>query len=69
MNAHEALERLAAMMTTVQATTLCAWCGQPFTDAEWDARHTDEDGEDVHDRCCQQCIDHLAASGDDEAQR
>lgn len=56
------------MMTTVQATTCCAWCGQPFTDAEWDARHADENGDDVHDRCCRQCIDQLAATGDDEAQ-
>lgn len=54
-------------MTNVQATTLCAWCGQPFTDAEWDARHPDEAGEDVHDRCCRQCIDN-PAEPDDEAQ-
>lgn len=31
---------------------VCAACGGLFTDDEWDLRHSDDDGEDVHERCC-----------------
>ena len=30
----------------------CAECGQPFTEFEWENRHTRYDGEDVHADCC-----------------
>lgn len=34
---------------------LCAVCFLPFTDEEWEERHTDDDGNDVHARCCAEC--------------
>ena len=34
----------------------CHACGRPFATAvDWDVRHTDADGEDVHDACCDRC--------------
>ena len=33
----------------------CAICGKPFTDEEWEARHSDEWGGDVHEDCCPEC--------------
>lgn len=35
---------------------ICHFCDLPFTLEEWEGRHSDEDGEDVHERCCQICI-------------
>lgn len=42
----------------------CAECQRAFTPAEWDDRHTDTDGEDVHAACCVDCPhpDHTQAS-------
>ena len=34
---------------------VCSVCGEPFTDDEWDARHSDEHGGDCHDLCCPAC--------------
>lgn len=31
----------------------CARCERPFTDVEWDNRHADFDGEDIHSDCCE----------------
>lgn len=36
---------------------LCAECGEPFTVAEWDERHSGDDGEDLHEECCPVCAD------------
>lgn len=34
----------------------CVICGKPFTDDEWEERHTDPaTGEDCHERCCPKC--------------
>jgi hypothetical protein len=34
---------------------ICNVCGKPFSPEEWEARHSDEDGEDVHEACCPVC--------------
>ncbi len=34
----------------------CEVCGDGFTAAEWDDRHTGVDGGDVHAGCCGQCV-------------
>lgn len=34
----------------------CWQCGQGFTQEEWDDRHSDSDGEDVHAHCCDICL-------------
>ena len=36
-------------------TTRCSVCHEFFTEDEWDDRHSDEDGEDCHERCCPVC--------------
>ena len=42
----------------------CGICGEPFTEAEWDARHTYVGhGEDIHARCCRQCKNPLHPPG------
>lgn len=33
----------------------CGYCEERFSLDEWEDRHTDEDGEDVHARCCGAC--------------
>lgn len=33
----------------------CAVCRTPFTDVEWENRHSGLDGEDVHEQCCEWC--------------
>ena len=33
----------------------CSECGSPFTDEEWDYRHSADDGSDVHEECCEVC--------------
>lgn len=38
-----------------QITTRCSVCHEPFDGEEWDKRHSDEDGEDCHERCCPVC--------------
>jgi hypothetical protein len=36
--------------------TICEICGKPFTEQEWEDRHTDPaTGEDCHERCCPMC--------------
>jgi cytochrome c5 len=42
---------------------VCYFCRCPFTDEEWDQRHSDATGEDVHEECCDIC------HGDDAAHR
>jgi hypothetical protein len=37
----------------------CAVCRRPFTAAEWEDRHSDSDGPDVHAHCCPVCIEPL----------
>ncbi len=34
---------------------LCQECGHGFSDEEWDNRHSDAQGQDVHHRCCSLC--------------
>lgn len=34
---------------------LCYACLCSFTDYEWDLRHSDASGEDVHEDCCDVC--------------
>ena len=34
---------------------ICRYCQVRFTDDEWDIRHSDSDGEDVHADCCDIC--------------
>lgn len=36
---------------------LCAVCDRPFTPEEWDNRHSDSDGEDIHAACCGVCAE------------
>lgn len=36
---------------------LCFYCRLLFSEEEWDNRHTDSDGEDVHEDCCEICKD------------
>lgn len=31
---------------------LCVACGNPFTERDWEHRHSDEDGFDIHYQCC-----------------
>lgn len=33
----------------------CDICNKPFTEDEWDNRHSTEDGHDCHERCCPVC--------------
>ena len=33
----------------------CAYCGEPFDEEQWDLRHDDKGGRDVHEECCQIC--------------
>ena len=33
----------------------CAVCDRPFTELEWDVRHSAADGADVHADCCTLC--------------
>lgn len=33
----------------------CAACGERFDAESWDVRHSDADGEDVHEECCEEC--------------
>lgn len=42
---------------------MCASCYCSFTDYEWDMRHSDADGENVHEGCCDVC------HGDDDTHR
>jgi hypothetical protein len=39
-------------MTAFVSENPCYACGLPFTPAEWEDRHSDEDGRDVHADCC-----------------
>ena len=39
------------------AHDLCSECSEPFTDQEWTRRHSDDDGQDIHDECCSGCFD------------
>lgn len=41
----------------------CAYCGLFFTDQEWDQRHSDTEGDDIHEDCCEIC------HGDDSGHR
>lgn len=34
---------------------MCTICGGSFTDEQWDARHSDEWSNDVHEWCCPEC--------------
>lgn len=44
------------MPNEIWTRVTCAWCGVGFEDEDdWFARHSDADGEDVHDECCQIC--------------
>lgn len=42
----------------IRETTRCAACGGTFTQAEWEDRHSNESGDDVHASCCDdpECI-------------
>lgn len=42
-------------MTTTPITYWCAECDSPIEGADIEDRHSREDGEDVHERCCQSC--------------
>lgn len=33
----------------------CWICGEGFTQESWDARHSDHDGDDIHEDCCGEC--------------
>ena len=35
--------------------TLCRACDGPFTPEEWEDRHSDPTGEDIHAGCCEEC--------------
>lgn len=43
MDASEAIRRNAR----------CQLCGSRFTAPQWDVRHSDDDGADIHDTCCE----------------
>jgi len=33
----------------------CSICDKPFTEKEWEDRHTSANGEDCHEDCCDMC--------------
>lgn len=33
----------------------CAECGEPIVGTDIDDRHSTEEGEDVHSKCCEEC--------------
>lgn len=33
----------------------CYACHEELTEDEWENRHSDSNGEDVHERCCDVC--------------
>lgn len=39
--------------THLRKNSRCSSCGKPFTPLEWVTRHSDFDGEDVHNACCE----------------
>lgn len=41
----------------------CAACRAYFTALEWEQRHSDEAGEDIHARCCAPCHTWAPAAG------
>jgi hypothetical protein len=43
----------------------CAECGGFFSQEEWDNRHSNEDGEDVHSYCCVTCSMHAVERSDE----
>lgn len=42
--------------------TTCGVCSLPFSEREWEDRHSLPDGEDCHERCCHECIKSNAES-------
>ena len=35
---------------------VCYKCGKPFeNEIDWEARHSDDEGEDIHEKCCVMC--------------
>jgi hypothetical protein len=47
---------MSRLEDAIRCLTLCAVCGDPFDPAEWDDRHSDEAGEDIHAHCCTACV-------------
>ncbi len=45
------------METLLLLVAPCHECGELFDKTGWDERHTDADGEDVHEGCCTLCDD------------
>lgn len=39
----------------IKIETICIMCDCPFSEIEWDNRHSDASGEDVHEECCDVC--------------
>lgn len=39
----------------IREAAQCAVCDQGFTPRQWDDRHSDSDGADVHEECCEIC--------------
>jgi ribosomal protein S27AE len=39
----------------VRLDSRCPECGLGFDADAWDYRHSDVDGNDVHERCCSEC--------------
>ena len=43
------------MSATDHAGVICPACLCSFTAEDWDVRHSNSDGEDVHEECCDTC--------------
>lgn len=55
-------------MSDAEQRGVCSVCGKPFTDDEWDNRHTDpRDGlSDCHEGCCPLCNLYIVKKKEEE---
>jgi hypothetical protein len=44
------------MTAPIWERVACTICDKPFTEEQWDDRHDDLDGNDVHAECCPVCV-------------
>lgn len=47
--------KMSAFSFYVKGHSICNFCEEVFTVDEWDQRHSDAEGEDVHEECCEIC--------------
>lgn len=51
----EKLESISLSEVNILNDRVCFECGKTFNDIEWDDRHSDFGGNDVHFQCCPIC--------------